>query len=442
MKKVMLMTLALVMTMCLASYGSAGSNVSTSSVPETPAVVTEVANTTTETSETSDMTNPAYWSKEVDIHCTPELIEKFGYDTLAPLVQRIKDQIVPRAIGALTEAYPAFNDEGAVGTEISLFIYGADEDTNKSEIYQGLVQPQNAAYVLGGTAENGYSYVLGVNAAPLLNKEGTMIEDEIKTLENTLTHELLHGIMYDYNRTGMDSHDYDPYVIKNHFPLWFMEGYTTASENGFQYWQPMIKDARENGTFTKESVANFFGVDSHSFYRTEDGTEDQMVYSYIGGYLALVYLAPIVSGIKTTGTDVTTADVRDGMNTILSLLHNGTSLDAIIAEKTPYDGIDDFEAKFLKTDDPSSQYCVDFLNRLDAVSGENGEKATGSVLLQDFDTTQVSVLEGRTETSATQTVMRIKASNEPDLSTVPDSVAHQSAGVRHVWQDVDAFVGQ
>ena len=180
MKKVMLMMLALVMTMCLASYGSAGSNVSTSSVPETPAVVTEVANTTTETSETSDMTNPAYWSKEVDIHCTPELIEKFGYDTLAPLVQRIKDQIVPRAIGALTEAYPAFNDEGAVGTEISLFIYGADEDVNKSEIYQGLVQHQNAAYVLGGAGEGGYCYVLGVNAAPLLSEEGVVIEDDVQ----------------------------------------------------------------------------------------------------------------------------------------------------------------------------------------------------------------------------------------------------------------------
>ncbi len=404
------------------------------------------SSSTPSTSSTHDTpAHPTATEKEVEIHCTPNAIERIGTDNLKDLVYIIKNVIEPRAVSALTTAFPAFAeaaDNGEIGKEIALYVYDsnvdkadADERNNESAV----------AYISGGYfAETTYCYILGVNTSTLFEiKDGevVLIESQLETLENTITHENLHGIMDDYLRTGMASYDYDRTSVKNHFPMWFMEGSATSVENGFQYWKDYFNQAKENGSFTNESLAKTFRGenDQHSFYRLDDGTEDPLFGSYGGGSLAIVYLSQLISqpDAGITGETVTAQMVRDGLNTILKELHNGTPLDTIIKERTRFTGIDDFENRFLKADDPSATFCAEYLNRLDEVGGD-GERAAGSILL-DLDSTKTSVLDGRTEDSSTQKALVIIEENEYNnsKSTVPDAVAKATAGVRNTWQVSD-----
>lgn len=116
-------------------------------------------------------------------------------------------------------------------------------------------------------------------------------------------------------------------------------------------------------------------------------------------------------------------------------IYNGKSLDAIIRDTGEYSDVKDFEAKFLKGDDPSAQFCIDYLNRLDALEVD-GNRATGSILV-DFSSLQKSVLEGRTEDRSTQKAFVLNDNNDYYESTVPDDKAKQSSGTFHTWQDSD-----
>jgi hypothetical protein len=383
--------------------------------------------------------------REVEIHCTTNTIERIGTENLKDLVYLIKNIIEPRAVAALTSAFPTLEEgagNGSIGREIALYVYDSHVDTADADERNNETA---VAYISGGYfAENIYNYILGVNTSSLYeitDGEAVLKESELTTLENTITHEVLHGIMDDYVRTGMSSYDYDRYILKNHFPMWFMEGSATAVENGFQYWQSYFEQAKENGSFTNESLAKTFRGenDQHSFYRLDDGTEDPLFGSYGGGSLAIVYLSQLISqpDAGITGETVTSEMVRNGFNTILEELHNGTPLDTIIADRTRFDGIDDFEEKFLSKDDPSATFCAEYLNRLDAVGGGD-ERATGSILVS-LDSTQTSVLEGRTEDSSTQQALAIIEENNysNSASTVPDEIAKATAGVRNAWQESD-----
>ena len=374
---------------------------------------------------------------EVLLHCTPYAINRVGRDNLQELIDLIKNVIEPRAVAALAEAFPALAqaiEDGTVGREISFYVYDTNGDTQAAD---GRNLEGAVAYISGGyMGPNEYKYIFGVNTATLYElRDGKMVfkESERKTLENTITHEVLHGLMDDYVRTGMSSYEYDPLQVKNHFPQWFMEGSATAVENGFQYWAWYLEQMKAGDAhFTKANVATYFGGDQFSFNRRLDGTEE-MTGGYLGGSLATIYLSKLVAGSDASGANVNSATVRNGFNTILSQIHNGKSLDAIIRDTGKYAGVQDFEAKFLKGDDPSAQFCVDYLNRLDALEVD-GNRATGSILA-DFSSLQKSVLDGRTEDRSTQQAFVLNDENDYFQSTVPDDKAKESAGTFHTWQN-------
>ena len=384
--------------------------------------------------------------KEVELHCSKKAIESIGENNLKDLVYLIKNVIEPRAVAALLDGFPAFAEgaeKGEIGTKIGLYIYNenvesrADDNRNKDGAL---------AYVGGAYDDEGvYFYRFCVNAASLYElKDGEMvpIESEFVTLENTITHEFMHAMMDDYVRTGMASVHYDPSDSEedwNRFPGWFCEGSATAIENGFQFGEDTFNKAKAaDGKFTTESISTSFRGENNQYHfdRDETGTPSAKG-NYGAGSLAIIYLSKLVAQSEADGNTITSAEVRDGLNTILKELHNGTPLNTIIKNTGAYDGIHDFEAKFLGTEDPSTKFVAEFLNRLDAVGGE-GERATGSILL-DFDSTATSILEGRTEDSSTQKTMVIGDDNDYIESTVTHEMTKTTAGVFDTWNDARDF---
>lgn len=135
------------------------------------------------------------------------------------------------------------------------------------------------------------------------------------------------------------------------------------------------------------------------------------------GYLATVYLA-YLSHAQETGTDPSryenfkSEDLRSGLNTIMSRIHNGETLDAVIKDISGgnYNNTDDFTAKFVKgenkdgtngsgdnkKDENSLSFCTSYLNYLGQVTAElkktdSNATANGSILLP-LDTAEKSPL--------------------------------------------------
>ena len=395
-----------------------------------------------ESNSSSDETDP-FW--EATVHCGTNTLDKYGAENLAWLVALIKHEIQPRAVGALLDGFPAFSEaakNNLLGDKIGLYVYDVTVDKpaqNQSKNLDGVLAYANASY------KNGiYEYLIGVNINGMLElKNGEYaIKDGQKTeLENTLVHELMHGLMDDYVRTGMASGDSayhdnpNPTKEYNAFPRWFFEGSATTVERAYVFWASTYDSIKNmgNGQYTSEAVKNFFSAAENSLDQYKKDYDKSIVGSYVGGYLACVYLG---AKIATGDGNYTSEDVRNGFNTILEKLHNGESLDSIIKTYTSYGGLLDFEDNFLK-DDGSSQFAADLLNYYDTVGSKIGKRANGSILM-DFETTADSPLEGRGETSENQgTLLIVDDTNDDVASSVDDKIAIQSAGSYHTWSATD-----
>ena len=395
-----------------------------------------------ESNSSSDETDP-FW--EATVHCGTNTLDKYGAENLAWLVALIKHEIQPRAVGALLDGFPAFSEaakNNLLGDKIGLYVYDVTVDKpaqNQAKNVDGALAYVNASY------KNGiYEYLIGVNINGMLelkNGEYAIKDGQKAELENTLVHELTHGLMDDYVRTGMASADAvspenpNPTKEYNAFPRWFIEGSATTVERAYVFWASTYDSIKNmgNGQYTSEAVKNFFSEEDNSLDRYKTNFEKSIVGSYVGGYLACVYLG---AKIATGDGNYTSEDVRKGFNTILEKLHNGESLDSIIKNNTPYGGLLDFEDKFLK-DDGSSQFAADLLNYYDKVGSDIGKRANGSILM-DFETTADSPLEGRGETSENQgTLLIVDDTNDDVASSVDDKIAIQSAGSYHTWSATD-----
>ena len=397
-----------------------------------------------ESNSSSDETDP-FW--EATVHCGPNTLDKYGAENLAWLVALIKHEIQPRAVGALLDGFPAFSEaakNNLLGDQISLYVYDVTVDKpaqNQAKNVAGCL-----AYVNGSYKNDIYEYQIGVNIDGMLelkNGEYAIKDGQKAELENTLVHELMHGLMDDYVRTGMASGDWpfpnSPNTTNkyNAFPRWFIEGSATTVERANVFWASTYESIKNKGNgdeYTAEAVKNFFGTAGNSIDQYKKDYNNSIVGSYVGGYLACVYLG---AKIATGDGNYTSEDVRKGFNTILEKLHNGESLDSIIKNYTPYvGGLLDFENNFLK-DDGSSQFAADLLNYYDEVSSRIGKRANGSILM-DFETTADSPLEGRGETSENQkTLLIVGDTNDGVASTVDDKLAIQSAGSYHTWSATD-----
>ncbi len=204
---------------------------------------------------------------EVAIHCSESALAVIDTDSLAQMVDMVKYKIQPQAVELLRTKFPVFEEAArmnqlgrmiglsfiydgtyASGLAAADYTYDEDEYGNYRMMYRVTV---NARSLIETDADDN----------PLINPATgklylTSDEEAITTLVETITHEMMHIIMYDYTRSGtaggsdpsvfyLDQYATDEEAAAMDavgaavsFPIWFKEGYATTVEHQYAYRYP------------------------------------------------------------------------------------------------------------------------------------------------------------------------------------------------------------
>lgn len=392
--------------------------------------------------------DPSDIPEQVRIHCSQGAIDTLGVDILEDLVSLVKNKLEPQAVNLLINSFDAYkNNVDNLGKQIGLYIYHEKGSVDGDKTPEGALAYVSDCYYDEGNDNLVYKYYIGIDTKTIMEKdpetgEWHYNEDEKDTFSNTIVHEMSHAFMDDYSRYGMHSRE-------NGFPRWFGEGSASAVENVYQYRSNTFQalgdtegntyDAdsyryTEPVKYTMESILNKYthsgeiaGEEKYTLTGGDTAGE------YVSGYLAYVYLGYLTamydgktdvlnySDVYSTPEDITddivTVDIdkiRYGANKILEMLHEGNSLDSIIA-KCSSTGADNtasiytdttaFENSFIAGADEgevsrqiydslgntvnvmgSLAFCGYYLNYLESQSEEGDwtKLANGSILKQDM----------------------------------------------------------
>lgn len=238
-------------------------------------------------------------------------------------IEQLETQIVPNAIKTLVNAYSAFDylKDSSIGIGLSLY-----SDTSTSELAAvtcGIEGPLNNLEV---------SYNLSVNMASVNWNDATSTITNRSKLESVIAHEMTHALMDEALTCGMFGLSNNGTEISGgKYPTWFTEGFAQAASGPGNwlnsvdmYLTPSSSDAE-----IKSALAQL--------------TANEEAGAYGAGYLAVTYLGHLASG--ATGT-ATASSISTGLDTILSSLISGNSLDTTIDSYTKYTGLSDFTSNF------------------------------------------------------------------------------------------------
>ena len=409
-------------------------------------------------------------------------------------------------------AFRSAADNGHIGREIGLYVYYLKGDKDGLPEHSNLPANALAYVSADATKVDGdlkYGSMIGVDASSLasIDESGDVIRSEqtgklvlthdgtaMRTFENTLVHELFHAFMHDFNRTGMmggtnledvvldengnfASQELKERYINTRFPNWFMEGTASSVENNYYFRYDSFKALRadaskENGfndTFTPLLTLNnylkgkiddedaYFDITYCNGYDEVGNEVDSRTSSYVTGYLADLYLYELaarnISGSSIEENEdytiIYSDKLRMGLNFILERMHDGDTLDQVIADISPtdkdgnklYKNTSEFESKFIKGDPyhekegyttyygdkESIAFVNTFLNYMEGLNAQENRIFTpnGSVLF-DFWDDYLTPLDINKE--CTSDFYKIVDSNKYVASTVPDDVALSGGG--------------
>lgn len=308
-----------------------------------------------------------------DIVSTPgSEVTMSGYDSIKTA---LKEQIVPQAVNTIMNAYPsAFGYLQDFSTGIGLEFYNDSSDSA-------------LAYAHAGLGRNGSTYTmeyrLSINLARVdLNGEN-LTKFGRRELEGTVLHEMVHAFMFEATTNGMyGMNDSGSSSTQNVFPDWFIEGMAQTGVGGYATFNDWVRSGL--GITTSTSVDRIKTIVKSTQNRLTNRSSSRSAYGT--GYLAATYLGMVASGKEITTENVTQANIRSGLDSILNSIVSGTSLDQTIREVSggKYQSTADFELKF--GDDDSAQF-IQYLTA--AVGTGNGsivaQSLTAKDLLPDVD---------------------------------------------------------
>ena len=426
----------------------------------------------------------------INLHCDEKAQNALSDEDLSFLADLLINKLQPQAVNLLAERFPSFNEAA---------------DNNELGKYTNLVITYNENSWTYGNAQCGWTvdntypdykfcYKLTIEASQLValgsDSRPKVIRDfdseEMTTLANTVVHEIFHMIMYDYNRPGMTGKrmtadgtlTQEPGRDDILFPIWFREGSASCVENNWQEREnalAFLRKDRETNTYMPYYDMNVL-LDNYVNGCSEvvngspislfcydlqccDGTDlngeacDTVANRYVSGYLATLYLSELAARSSGIGSSLSTEDshvtvnsekLRLGLDSILSRMHSGETLDDVIGSISDYaySGADDFEARFIKGDlvdgayigeSGSLAFVSDFMNymrEIDMAQGRDNALANGSILF-DFDLDYAAPLDFETEETA-RVLQVLDADNENFInyvrSTVPESEASATGG--------------
>ena len=373
-----------------------------------------------------------------------ELVNEYGEDLLQALVDEIRFILEPQAVNILSQKVWSFGDgveNGEISTQIGFFL-----DTNPGICGVAIIDVEY------NDEEDRYNFFHSYGISPSaifgLNEDGQYELSEYGRviMENTLTHELTHAFMQDYNRTGM--------IGSNElaFPKWFSEGVASTCDDNFGFRRMAYFDFAgtkfETGDDGEYAVEFSLGdpellmnnYTARNWTLTDTQSHDGKN-CYVTGYLACLYLYALADarldenlnfeGYYTGAPETFDSDTyAHSLGDILFLLHFGVPLDTIIAAISPVDENGDpiygstaeFESKFMTEADGglSAAFCAALLEYL---GNANPQGDTAGSILRPFDMSDTAFL-GNSEAYAP--VFRITGYDQQDgtnfvLSDVEDT---------------------
>ncbi len=367
-------------------------------------------------------------------YCAQSAIDTLGSEFISWFVNLVKNTLQPQAAYFLKTGFSESLGSAASGTDLSsrigLFVYYQKGEIDGEPVSPGALAFVQSYYKTDVQNNMNFAQIIAFDASTFAEKNASgkwIINDEKKDeVSNTVIHELLHAMMYDYNRYGMYN-DNNTAASGQAFPVWFVEGIASAVENVYQFRDTIFDGLYTNPNdrvYTQNSVLTgykktYTGNDSDknldlSFCTSKSNTGS----AYVGGYLATVYLGylnaktvqgaadPIRMNARGQVTYVDIEAIRSGVDRILLRLHGkgnnpGESMDTIIADISGYTAsrgtqgykdTDSFQAAFIKGsnnngDAASLQFVTNYLTWLEdqnyTDSNGNEKRANGSILRQD-----------------------------------------------------------
>ena len=415
---------------------------------------------------------------QVEEHCAQTARDAFSEDDLEYFVNLINNRLQPQAVEMILEKFPVMRnaaEDGEIGRELPLYIYykKGDDDGKPShaELEPSGLQTIGKAGTVDG--ELRFTYLFAMDLRPFCTEQKDIdgyyrlirSGEPIELLKDRLTGEMLRALMFDYNRTGMiganqlaDVYADDEGGSLNEeltekykklvFPKWFTEGTVASVENIFRSENDLFKKLRGNGD--NDLPGNY--ISSENGFDLEDN-----VLSYtseesckVSGYLAVLYLAELMyameneneSSIDESGA-VSADRLREGLNRILSDIHNEMALDDIIRDISPldsenrklYSNTEEFEQYFIKgRKDEAGQYTGDqksinfvnsLLDYLGSGEGSSEGELSGGSILTALKASRSTLDENKEQNSD---YLHITDSNRLTASTVKPDEASIGAG--------------
>ena len=364
----------------------------------------------------------------------------------------------PQAVDLLIEKMPAFKDaadKGLLSRNIGVYIYYKDGDNdNNAHIASGGAASNHPAQLEGGKVGNILMHDINYLVSEDKNGNNIIVTDTsaAEYFCNAVVHELVHSFMMDYNRSGMlgtgrpeyyrinsDDADADLFIKEKWnqllFPEWFQEGVACVIDGSYSsdedfFCRLSIDPDETVYSFTAESV--FEGYLDDETYAIGMGTNIGSYYMSIPAILYLSELQAVKNGRSSISEDTDgektfdSSALRQGLNTILTRLHDGETLDAVIFDISEgnFTDTNDFTERFIRgsrkpeTDDytemekSSAAFTADLLNYLENLSAKYEYYVSGSILF-DFDSPNTCLLDTNKSSSADFYQPTLSADREP-----------------------------
>jgi len=253
------------------------------------------------------------------------------------LGQVLKEEIVPQAVKRILDVYSdgfGYLKDCKVG--IGLKIINNSDSSALASVSAGL----------SGNSQKGYTkqYCLTVNTAYLqFNSDGSLKDGSRSELEGTILHEMIHGFMYESNTNGMMGVENGKSNSEVKYPLWFVEGMAQTAVGGYAPFNDWVRGGlRIDSSKTESEIKD-------NLLKSKNHLGGNSSYSSYGtGYLAVMYMGMMASGESIAEENVTSENMRKGINYILNAAISGDSLDNIISDISggTYKNVSEFESKF------------------------------------------------------------------------------------------------
>lgn len=246
------------------------------------------------------------------------------------VAEDLQTTIVPQVVTSLVDKYSAFGYLSGSSIGIGLKLESNAGSNTLASVSLGTSCTTSGSI----TTTNHLTYSLTVNVA----KIGDLSTEEGRSaLEQTIAHEMIHALMDEATTVGMLGVSSSGQSANAAFPGWFVEGMAQTASGPGNWILSMLSSGSDTSAIQTALQNNKLGSDTSA---SEYGT----------GYLACMYLGYLASGVSVDFNNSTgaAAAITDGLNSILSQIIHGKSLQSVISEVTggTYSTISAFENGF------------------------------------------------------------------------------------------------